>query len=395
MFFILPIGTSVRPWHKPYANYALIGVNILIFIFSYSPHYNPLGQFEPLRHWAQEFMLNPENLQVSQFVTYAFLHGGPWHIGGNMFFLYIFGRNVNDKLGNVGYISLYLAGAVFSALGHCVLSGTPVLGASGAVAAVTGAYLALFPKTLITIFYWLFIVIDTIEIPALYFIVFKLIIWDNVIERSMAKVAYEAHLSGYAFGIGAMLILMSTGLIKTSGVNLWSMIKRWYRRKKYQHIVSGGYNPFAGQTVAKKVNSQVLKKPSVPDEKKQRMNDLREEITRRINERNLGEAAEAYLRLMKIDKKQILPRQYLLDIANHLASENKADASAMAYEQFLEHYSNYAHAEQIELMLGLLYARYLRKPQEAEKHLQLAEKKLSDPAQLDICREELERLRTL
>ena len=61
------------------------------------------------------------------------------HILGNMYFLYLFGNNVNDKLGNVGYTAFYLAGAIFSGIGHCLLSTSPVLGASGAVAAVTGA----------------------------------------------------------------------------------------------------------------------------------------------------------------------------------------------------------------------------------------------------------------
>ena len=146
MLMILPIRTSIRPWRTPYINYALIVVNVIIFLLTYSPHVNQYtGQLEILHPWAMQFELNPLQLELWQFVSYAFLHGSPtlfyalMHVVGNMFFLYVFGNNVNDKLGNIGYLCLYLAGAVFSGIGHTLVSNAPVLGASGAVAAVTGA----------------------------------------------------------------------------------------------------------------------------------------------------------------------------------------------------------------------------------------------------------------
>ena len=156
------------------------------------------------------------------------------HILGNMYFLYLFGNNVNDKLGNVGYTAFYLAGAIFSGIGHCLLSNTPVLGASGAIAAVTGAYLVLFPQTLISVFWWFFFFINTIEISALYFIAFKLIIFDNLIEPSFAPmaVAYTAHIAGYTFGIVSLTIMLATKLISSTHYDLWDMIRRWNRRRK-------------------------------------------------------------------------------------------------------------------------------------------------------------------
>jgi len=191
-------------------------------------------------------MLDPVRPYLWQFVSYAFLHGGFMHIFWNMYFLYLFGNNVNDKLGSVGYVCLYLAGGVFSGIGHTLVSNTPVLGASGAVAAVTGAYMVLFPQTLITIIYWFFF-IGTIEVPALYFIAFKLIILDNVIARYTPGVAYDAHLFGYGFGITAIILLLASGLISSSGFDLWSMIKQWNRRRHYRDMVSSGYDPFSGQ----------------------------------------------------------------------------------------------------------------------------------------------------
>ena len=213
MLFVLPIRTSIRPWRTPYANYALIAVNLIIFFLTYGPHRHIIaGQLMvvPVHHWVERFMLVPNDWHLQQFLSYAFLHGGIWHVVGNMFFLYVFGNNVNDKLGHLGYLGFYLAGAVFSGVGHTVFhssSPIPTLGASGAVAAVIGAYLALFPQTLLTVLYWLLFFIGTMEIPALYFIGFKLIFWDNMYERRIPNVAYDAHLSGYAFGILAILVL--------------------------------------------------------------------------------------------------------------------------------------------------------------------------------------------
>jgi membrane associated rhomboid family serine protease len=338
-------------------------------------------------------MLKPAQPEVWQFVTYAFLHGGLMHIFGNMYFLYIFGNNVNDKLGNIGYLCLYLGGAVFAGIGHSLLHTNHVLGASGAVAAITGAYLVLFPQTLITVFYWLFYIIGTMELSALYFIVFKLIVWDNIIEKrfSVSAVAYDAHLAGYTFGMAAILILLATGLLSSTGFDLWSMIRQWNRRRRYTDVVSSGYDPFTGRGPAKRIRAKEVK-TEAQKQQEERINRLRNEISGRIAQHNLPDAAELYLELTGIDSTQLPPRQYLLDIANQLASESKHTEAAQAYEKFLAHYANYEYIEQVELMLGILYARYLNKPDSAVRHLKTALDKLADPGQRKMCQDELEKL---
>jgi membrane associated rhomboid family serine protease len=392
---LLPIKTSIQPRRTPYTNYALVFVNVAIFLLSYFPLDTYGGEPEYLRHWANQFVLDPApgQLELWQFISYAFLHAGFMHIAGNMFFLYLFGNNVNDKLGNVGYLAFYLAGAVFSGIGHVLLSGSSVLGASGAVAAVTGAYLVLFPQTLITVIYWFFF-IGTMELPALYFIAFKLIIWDNVIEPSFAPpvaVAYGAHLAGYAFGIAAIVGLVAAGIISGSSYNLWAMIKQWNRRRRYIDVVSSGYDPYTGQTSARRIKVKEVIKSAAQKQKEEQIMQLRNEIGNRMLQRNVSAAAEAYVELMEQDSQQILPGKQLLDIANQLAGENKHAEAARAYEQFLYHYSTYEYAEQVELMLGIIYARYLNQPESAVKHLQIAEGKLTDPGQLKMCREEIAR----
>jgi membrane associated rhomboid family serine protease len=341
----------------------------------------------------RQFMLIPARPYIWQFVTYAFLHGGIMHIAGNMFFLYLFGGNVNDKLGNTGYIGFYLTGAVFSAVGHVLLGGGPVLGASGAIAAVTGAYLVLFPQTMVVIFYWLYFFIDTIEISALYFIGFKMIIFDNIIARYTPNVAYDAHLSGYAIGILATLVMLGTGLISSSSFDLWSMLRLWNRRRQYRDVIAGGCDPFTG-TGAKRVRVREVKNNGSEKQEDGRIRQLREEISQRIAERNISEAARKYLELSELDSGQLLARQQLLDIANQLASESKHTEAAAAYEKFIAHYSTYEYIEQVQLMLGILYSRYLHQTELAIRHLEAALDKLTDAGQIKMCRDELQLLQS-
>ncbi len=106
---------------------------------------------------------------------------------------------------------------------------------------------------------------------------------------------------------------------------------------------------------------------------------------------NIRQAAK-YLHLMEIDGDQVLSRQYLLDIANQLASNRQSRAAARAYEQFLAHYGGYEYVEQVMLMVGIIYARYLEEPGKAIQYLRKAEQRLTDAQQLRMCREELARL---
>src|SRR5256714_12201480 len=123
----IPIRTDTPLRRTPYMNYALIVANVVVFIVQEAW----LGNGSRL----QPFLLQPRDPRLYQFFTYQFLHGGALHLIGNMLFLYIFGNNVNDKLGNFGYLGFYLAGGVFAGIAHVMTSSSPVLGASGSTAA--------------------------------------------------------------------------------------------------------------------------------------------------------------------------------------------------------------------------------------------------------------------
>ena len=394
---ILPIRTSIRPRQTPYANYALIVLNVLIYLMQFMA--DPYTGRPVYRPWVNDWMLIPVQWRYWQFLTYAFLHAHMWHIVGNMFFLYMFGKSVNDKLGHVKYLCFYLAGAIFSGMGHALLninSAAATLGASGAVAAVTGAYLVLFPQTLITVLYW-FIFIGTLEIPAIWFIGLKLILIDNWLAASADGVAYDAHIAGYVYGIGIMVLCVAAGWIPKSQFDLWAMIQQWNRRRQYRDAVSQGYNPFGVDAEApgrREVRARVVRKTPDQLEKESQVQTLRQAITTRVNEHDLSGAAQAYLELMDLDSSQIIAHRPLLDVANQLASEGRHRESAVAYDQFLQHYKQYESLGQVMLMLGLIYARYLHQPDRAIETLTQASKRLTDSAQLAMCENELKRLQT-
>src|SRR5947208_2391157 len=138
----IPIRTDHPLRRTPYMNYALIVINVLAFMAQQTMAAHPARY--------HKLLLDPRDLHLYQFFTYQFLHGGALHIIGNMLFLYIFGNNVNDKLGNSGYLAFYLAGGVFAGIAQVLTSEGPTLGASGSIAAVTGAYLVLLPYSRIT-----------------------------------------------------------------------------------------------------------------------------------------------------------------------------------------------------------------------------------------------------
>ena len=389
---LLPYKTNVKPQKTPYVNIGLIILNVIIFVISFHPHVTNFGN-EELRDIFSKFMLYPESPRLFQFISYAFLHGGYSHIIGNMLFLYIFGNNVNDKLGHIGYLCFYIAGAIVAGIGHSLFSASPVLGASGAVAAVTGAYLVIFPQTLIYVFYWLFFFIGSFEAPALFFILFKMIILDNIIAQyGGSHVAYDAHLSGYAFGIAATMLLYSLGLIKKSGLDLYTMTQQWNRRRSYKNLVSENNDPFKG-IPSKTI--QVKQHDISPQEieKRRLIMEIKKNISDRAAESNMPDAAALYLKLIEVDNEQILSKQLQLDVANQLMSQNQWKQSAEAYQKFLEHFPKFQHIEQVNLMLGILYSRYLNQNEKAMTYLTLAANGLKDEGQKRMCSDELQKLR--
>ena len=234
----IPIRTDTPLRRTPYMNYALIAANVVVF---------GLQQVWLRGALLKPLLLDPHDPHLWQFFTYQFLHGGVLHIVGNMLFLYIFGNNVNDKMGNFGYLGFYLAGGVFAGISHVLTSAGPVLGASGSIAAVTGAYLVLLPYSRITIVYF-FYLIGTFELSGLWFVLLFFVL-DVVSQFSGAMggaeaVAHMAHIGGSIFGFAVAMSLLSVRLLPRDMWDLFAIADRWNRRRQHRDLVSRGYDPF-------------------------------------------------------------------------------------------------------------------------------------------------------
>ena len=145
-------------------------------------------------------------------LTCIFLHGGWLHFLGNMWFLWIFGDNVEDRLGHAGYLGFYLATGVAASLMHLVVnlgSGAPTIGASGAIAGVMGAYFVLYPRARVVTLVPLFVFLYTIVLPAPVFlgVWFLIQFYQGTLAAGASGVAWWAHIGGFVAGTGLALVL--------------------------------------------------------------------------------------------------------------------------------------------------------------------------------------------
>lgn len=147
--------------------------------------------------------------QLLRLTTAVFLHGGWFHVLSNMLFLWIFGDNVEGRMGHFRYLVFYLLTGYIATLTHVFcypLSNTPLIGASGAIAGVLGAYLILFPRAKVLTLFFFFIFIQIIPVPAVIFLGlwFMLQIVSGVAgltDQAAQGVAFWAHIGGFVAGI--------------------------------------------------------------------------------------------------------------------------------------------------------------------------------------------------
>ena len=131
-------------------------------------------------------------------IVSMFLHGSLWHIAGNLLFLWVFGNNVEDAFGKVGYALFYVVGGIVATMTHVVLdvdSTVPVVGASGAIAAVMGAYAVLYPRARV----WTLVFFFVVNLPAIVLLGFWFVL--QFFTDPNEGVAWAAHVGGFVFGV--------------------------------------------------------------------------------------------------------------------------------------------------------------------------------------------------
>jgi membrane associated rhomboid family serine protease len=153
----------------PYVTYALIAVNIVIFL----GYFTLFEDARAINAFFDSYAMVPAEISAGQdywtLISSMFLHGGWMHLGGNMLFLWIFGDNMEDEMGHIPFLIFYLVAGVLAGLAHWVSDASsviPTVGASGAIAGVMGGYLLLFPKAKVDILIFIVIYVRILPIPA-------------------------------------------------------------------------------------------------------------------------------------------------------------------------------------------------------------------------------------
>jgi membrane associated rhomboid family serine protease len=218
---VIPLRDNIRSRTVPFVSYAFIGINILVFLFEIT-----LGS--GVDRFVGAFGVVPErtiyilfqapeyiHLAVIPLFTSMFMHGGWFHLLGNVLFLYIFGDNIEDTLGHFRYAVFYIGCGVAASLIHLAThpaSTVPTIGASGAIAGVMGAYFLLFPGSRIVTLVPFFFFIQLIEVPAFVFLGIWFLIqflsgsFSFAVSSELSRIAWWAHIGGFAVGAGYVLL---------------------------------------------------------------------------------------------------------------------------------------------------------------------------------------------
>ena len=225
---MIPIRDNIPSKNHSIVNTSLIGLNIIVFFVQLAQG-SALNQFIYLYGLVPARYTVPQvaayfsvNQQFFSFISFMFLHGGFLHLIGNMWSLYIFGDNVEDRLGPIRYLFFYLLCGILSGFVHLLFNASskvPTIGASGAIAGVMGAYILLYPKSKILTLIPIFFIPWFIEIPAFFFLgVWFLLQFINATGSSGVGggIAWWAHVGGFVFG---MVFLKFFTTLPMSGVS--------------------------------------------------------------------------------------------------------------------------------------------------------------------------------
>jgi membrane associated rhomboid family serine protease len=213
---MIPLRDQIPTRSTPWVNYGLIAVNVAVFAIQ-------LAQGPNLDQFVQTFALIPAQVMsgltlhdASDVFTSMFMHAGLAHIGGNMLYLWIFGDNVEDALGHGAYLLFYLFGGVVAAFAHVVTnpnSVIPTVGASGAIAAVLGAYMVFYPRSRVLTLLILGYFIRMTAVPAVILLGFWFVLqfFQGVLSLGMGEmvggVAFWAHIGGFVIGYALAWVL--------------------------------------------------------------------------------------------------------------------------------------------------------------------------------------------
>jgi membrane associated rhomboid family serine protease len=206
---MIPIRDENPTRSFPFVNYALIAINVLVFLWQVSLGSNPNAALYRMALIPSNVTSGLDLGDARAVLTSMFMHAGLMHLLGNMLYLWIFGDNLEDVLGHFRYLAFYLLGGVAASMTHVFLnpsSTVPTVGASGAIAATLGAYLLLFPHRRVVTIIPLGFFLHIARLPAIFVLGmwFVLQLFQGTLVLGMSQlggVAFWAHVGGFVFGM--------------------------------------------------------------------------------------------------------------------------------------------------------------------------------------------------
>lgn len=380
---LIPLGTEQPTRRPPVLTGAILALTVLAHLFMYAlAHADPDLHADILDLF--KLSVGPDFRWWGLF-TCTLLHANLIHLAGNMFFFWTFAPAIEDRFGRLGFLIFYLAGAAASSGAHAIFESVPAIGASGAVAAVTGAFLVLFPFTRVRCL-WLFGV-TIIHPPAWWLIGFG-IAW-NIIARGIGAeqgVAHIAHLAGYAFGIAVPMILLWANVFPRQPYDLFTFFRQAKRRRQLRAATSGQNAITRPERAAARPADPMLDAIAA----------ARARVSVFITQRRLPEAAEAYLQLCNDFAHRpdllTLARNAQYEIASWFYRQARYDDAAVAFARFLDVYPNDRESDTIRMLLARTYLARLDRPADAEPLLMHLSEQAADEDLRTLAREELSHL---
>jgi membrane associated rhomboid family serine protease len=209
---MIPLRSSERVYTSPTVTLILILINVLVFVYELTLSRYGLNRF------IATYGIVPDRLHWSQLLTSMFIHGGFMHILGNMWFLWVFGKGIEDLLGHGRFVLFYLACGVAAAFTQILVnpsSPVPTVGASGAIAGVMGGYLIKFPRARVVTLVIVVFFLTTVDLPAFFLLLYWFAIqffsgFGSIADSEAWQgggVAYFAHIGGFLAGMGLILVM--------------------------------------------------------------------------------------------------------------------------------------------------------------------------------------------
>jgi membrane associated rhomboid family serine protease len=374
---LIPLATDRPNRRTPVVTQTLVAINLGVFI---AMLLLPLAGIGTTEQFWRAGQVGGGRLVWYTLITSAFLHAGFLHIFGNLITLWVFGPPVEDRFGRAWFLAFYLAAGAASGLAHALLEKAPAIGASGAIAGVTGAFLVLFPATRIKCF-MIFFIIGVVMVPA-WFLIGLRIAFD-LLSQSLGirnDIANIAHLGGYAFGMSVAFVLLWTGVLRREPYDLFTLLKARQRRA----------------TIRAAVNAQATdraRKLAKPDPEADELARRRAEVATLIAQDNLDRAADAYHALLDAYAHKpnagTLSRDAQLKLVAHLLGRDRRRLAARALDAFLTAYPGDPEREELAILLARVNAHDLGDPARARALLEPIANQSRDDRLRALAREEL------